>query len=262
MRGPRLGKPRLDPRYGTDLADEAQRARARGHVQRARPMHDVAPGGLEPAVAVEHLHAVVLAVGDVDPAIGIAMDVVRQVEFALADAAFAPGGQVFPVGRVLVDLRVAVAVGHVDLALRRQRGVGAAAERLPAHEWRGLAGHADGHQHAAVERAFPHAMGAIVGAEDGVVGRHVHAVGAREHALAPRAQESALAVEHDHRMFAAVEHIDVVVAVHADGAHLVERPSVREPAPAFLDTIPVLAGSQYDGHSFPPIAAPLGSKPE
>ena len=99
-------------------------------------------------------------------------------------------------------------------------------------------------------------MRAVVGAEDRVVGHHVHAVRAREHAFAPRAQEVALAVEHDHRMLAAVERIDVVVAVDADGGDLVERPSIGEPAPAFLDTIPVLAGPQNDGHLVPPIGAP------
>ena len=247
MRGPEIGKAAIGAEIRPDLADEAERTRARGHVQGARPMH-VAPLRLEFAVAVEHLHAVVLAIGDIDPAVGIAVDVVRQIELALADAAAAPGHQVFSVRRVLVHLGVAVAVGHVDLALGRQRGVGAAAERLPAHERRRLAGHAEGHQHAAVERAFPHAMRAVVGAEDRVVRRHVHAVRAREHAFAPRAQEIAGAVEHDHRMFAAVEHVDVVVAVHPDGADLVERPSVREPAPALLDAIPIFAGAKNDGH--------------
>ena len=169
-----------------------------------------------------------------------------------ADAAFAPGRQVFSVRGVFVDLGVAVAVGDVDLALRRQRGMGAAAERTAAHERRRLAGYAEGHQHLAVERAFAHAMRAVIGAEDRVVGRHVHAVRARENALAPRPQEVAVPVEHDHRVFAAVEHIDIVVAVHADRADLVERPAVGEFSPAFLDTIPEVAGSQNDRHVVSP----------
>ena len=45
-----------------------------------------------------------------------------------------------PSGRIFVDARIAVAVGDVDLALRRQRGVGAAMERLAAHVRRRLAG--------------------------------------------------------------------------------------------------------------------------
>jgi hypothetical protein len=41
-------------------------------------MH-VDPLRLVPAVAIEHLHAMVLAVGDVDPAFGVGRDVVRDI---------------------------------------------------------------------------------------------------------------------------------------------------------------------------------------
>ncbi len=50
----------------------------------------VVPLGLVFAVAVEHLHAVVLAVGDIDIAVGIARDVVHDVELAGIGARFAP----------------------------------------------------------------------------------------------------------------------------------------------------------------------------
>jgi len=53
-------------------------------------------------------------------------------------------------------------------------------------------------------------------------------------------------------MLAAIEYIDVVVAVDADGTDLVERPSLRQFPPAFLDPIPVFPGSQYDRHIHPP----------
>ena len=43
-----------------------------------------------------------------------------------------------------MDPRVSVAVGDVDLAAGRQRGVGAAVERLTAHERRRLARNAEG----------------------------------------------------------------------------------------------------------------------
>ena len=42
------------------------------------------------AVAVEHLHAMVLAVGDVDPTVGVGDDVVHQVELARIGAAARP----------------------------------------------------------------------------------------------------------------------------------------------------------------------------
>src|SRR5215472_1643990 len=51
---------------------------------------EVIPLRLPFAVRVEHLHAVVLAVGDVNPALGIAADVVRNVELAGIGARLAP----------------------------------------------------------------------------------------------------------------------------------------------------------------------------
>src|SRR5437899_7206898 len=64
-----------------DLADIEAALPAALHVEAGRPVH-VHPLRLELAVAVEHLNAMVLAVGDVDPAVGIAADVVRDVELA------------------------------------------------------------------------------------------------------------------------------------------------------------------------------------
>src|SRR5262245_59666792 len=61
-----------------DLAD-VESPVARVTIEARGPVH-VDPLRLEPAVAVEDLHAVVLAVGHVDPALGVAGDVVRDVE--------------------------------------------------------------------------------------------------------------------------------------------------------------------------------------
>ena len=58
-----------------DLADVKDRFVAVRHAQPARTVQ-VLPLCLELAVAVEHLDAVVFAVGDVDPAVGVAADVV------------------------------------------------------------------------------------------------------------------------------------------------------------------------------------------
>ena len=178
-------------------------------------MH-VVPLRLVFAVAVEHLDAVVFAVGDVDPAVGVAADVVGDVELAGIGAGLAPGHHQLAVRRVFVDARVAVAVGDVEVALRRQRGVGAAVERLAAHIGRRLAGDADRQQHLAVEGALADRVVAVVGQPDRLVRRHVDAVRPREDALAPGAQQVAVAVEHEHRVLAAVEGVDVVVLVDAD----------------------------------------------
>src|SRR5438045_9534630 len=88
-----------------DLADIKDRLVPVWHAQPARTMQ-VLPLCLELAGAVEHLDAVVLAVGDIDPAIGVTADVVDDVEFAFAGAGFAPRQQAFPVRLILEDPRV------------------------------------------------------------------------------------------------------------------------------------------------------------
>src|SRR5579864_2914538 len=98
--------------------------------------HAVGPVQIVPlrlpfAVAVENLDAMVLAVGDVNPAVGVTANIVRDVELAGVGAGLAPGREELAARRVFVDAGVAVAVGDVEeVALRRQSGVGAAVERL------------------------------------------------------------------------------------------------------------------------------------
>src|SRR5262245_36308641 len=101
-------------------------------------MH-IVPLSLVSAVAVEHLAAVVLAVGDVDEAIAVAADVVHQIELPRPAPGLSPGGQQPAVRREAMNPGVAVTVGHVDVAIRGERGVGATMERHSAHERRRLA---------------------------------------------------------------------------------------------------------------------------
>ena len=82
------------------------------------------------------------------------------------------------------------------------------------------------------ERALAHGVVAVVGAVEIVVGVDVHAVRALEQALAPRAQEIALAIEHDHRVLAAIEDVDPILAVHADRRHVLEIPARRAASPS------------------------------
>src|ERR1700687_1356191 len=93
-------------------------------------------------------------------------------------------------------------------------------------------------------------MSAVVGQEHRVVGRDVDAVSAWILTLAPGTQEVAGAVEHHHRMLAAVEHIDVVTAVHADPADFLERPAVGQFRPIGAHSISVCATA--DDHSHTP----------
>ena len=127
--------------------------------------------------------------------------------------------------------------------------MGAAVERLAAHIGRRLAGDADRQQHLAVERALADRVVAVIGQPDRVVRRHEDAVRAQEHALAPAPQEIALAVEHAHRMLAAVEGIDVVVFVDPDRRDIgVEFHAGRQFGPAIIYLVAVTVRPQYDRH--------------
>ena len=95
-------------------------------------------------------------------------------------------------------------------------------------------------------------MIAVVGEEHRVVRRHVQAMRAREQPLTPGAQEIAFAVEHHHRMLAAIEHIDVVLLVDAHRADFVQRPSRRHLRPVVDLLVTVVAAADDDGHGFPP----------
>src|SRR5215468_5413116 len=86
------------------FADVADRALARRHEQAAGAV-EVVPLRLVLAVAVEYLDAMIFAVGDIDPAVGIAGDIVRDVEFARIGAGSAPGQDQFAVRRVFVHAR-------------------------------------------------------------------------------------------------------------------------------------------------------------
>src|SRR5580692_5665581 len=122
---PEIGNITADRGGWADFANVADRLVTVWHVETARAVQ-VFPLRLVFAVAVEHLDAMVLAVGDIDPAVGVGDDVVDDVELAGIGAGFTPTFNQLAVGRVLMHASIAVAVGDVDLALRRQRGVGAA----------------------------------------------------------------------------------------------------------------------------------------
>ena len=248
-----IGHLAIDRHAGPEFADDEIRLlAATAAAQRAGPVQKV-PLRLVFAVAVEHLHAVVLAVGDIDPAVGIGRDIVDDVELAGIGARLAPGLEQFSVRRIFVDAGIAVAVRDIDLALRRQRGMGAAVKRLAAHERRRLVRDADGQQHLAVGRALAHGMVAVIGAIEIVVGIDVQTMRAVEQAFAPAGDEIALAVEHHHRMVAAVEDVDAVLAVDRDGSGVGQAPAVRQFCPVLHHAVTMLARAENSRHVFLPI---------
>ena len=121
-------------------------------------------------------------------------------------------------------------------------------ERLAAHEGGRLAGNADGELDLAGGRAPAHRMIAVIGAVEIVVGVDVQAVRALEDALAPGAQEIALAVEHHHGVLAAIEDVDLVLAVDGDGADVHELPVVGKLGPVLHHPIAMLATAQHNRH--------------
>ena len=108
--------------------------------------------------------------------------------------------------------------------------MGAAVERLAAHVGRRLAGKADGQQHLAVGGALAHRVVAVVGAVEIVVRVDVQPVRAVEQPFAPASDEAAVAVQHHHRVLAAIEHIDAVLAVDRDRRDVGQVPAVGQPA--------------------------------
>src|SRR5271169_5656265 len=87
----------VDRHVRPDLTDEeTRRLGAALHIEAGRTVH-VVPLRLILAVAVEHLDAVVLTVGDIDPTVRVAADVVGDVELPGIGAGLAPRKQALAV---------------------------------------------------------------------------------------------------------------------------------------------------------------------
>jgi hypothetical protein len=91
-------------------------------------------------------------------------------------------------------------------------------------------------------------VAAVVGQVEDVVGVDVQAVRARVLALAPGAQEVARAVEHDHGVLAAIEHVDVVLAVAGHRGGVLEPPALGELRPVLHHAVAVLTAPKNDRH--------------
>ena len=166
---PEIRALQVDRHRRAELADIADRVAGVVHVEAARAVQ-IVPLRLVFAVAVEHLHPVVLAVGDIDPAIGIGADVVHDVELAGLGAGLAPRHQQLAVRRIFMDAGVAVAVRDIDLALRRQARCGCSGGNgSPLIYSAGLPGMPISSSTLPSERAFAHEMPAVIGQIDRIV---------------------------------------------------------------------------------------------
>src|SRR5262249_19109593 len=119
-------------------------------------------------VAVEHLYALVRAVGDVDVTLSIGNDRVRHVELSRPLALAAPGAEEISIGVELEDARLALAMArrHVDLAVRPEReivGLVEAAQMARVMPFSRVALDAQYHENAALRGHLEHEMPAGVG---------------------------------------------------------------------------------------------------
>src|SRR5688572_16613102 len=81
-------------------------------------------------VGVKDFDALIVPIRDVDPALSVDHQVVRQSEFPGTLTSFAPLQQILSVARVLHNPSTAVAVGDVDIAIGGEGNVGRQVERV------------------------------------------------------------------------------------------------------------------------------------
>ena len=112
-----IGRGAVDRHPRAELAHNEIRLLPSAAMQRAGAVQEI-PLRLVFAIAVEHLHAMVLAIGDIDPALGIGDDVVHDIELAGIGARLAPAFYQFAVRSEFMHAGVAVTIRHIDLAFR------------------------------------------------------------------------------------------------------------------------------------------------
>src|SRR5258708_37742000 len=113
---PHVGHLVVDGHAAADLAHVEARLSAARQEQARRSVH-VVPLRLVRAVAVEDLDAMGLAVGDVDPAVGVAADVVGDVELPGIGAGLPPRPQQRPFRPLLLDPPLPIPVAYLKTTL-------------------------------------------------------------------------------------------------------------------------------------------------
>ena len=102
-------------------------------------------------------------------------------------------------------------------------------------------------KHLAIDCTLLYRVVQVIGAVEGVVGAYGKPVGPGEHPFPPRLQETAIAVEYDHRVLAAVEHINPVLGVDAHRRHFNVSPSIGQLTPIFLHLVKEFAAPHCGG---------------
>src|SRR5215510_11215850 len=116
-----------------------------------------------------------------------------------------------------------------------------------------IIGAAQGHEQLAIQGKFLHRVYTIIHTINHIIRADMDAVrtGA-EHALAPGAQEVAIAIKDNHRMLTAVEDVHVILGVHCDASYVDELPARWELFPIFYRRKEQHAITNDGGHNVPP----------
>jgi len=195
------------------------------------------PLRLEMSAIIEDLHAVVFAIRNIDPTVRITADIVWKVEVTRFKSAVTPGAQMPPASGIQVNVCVAVAVADINISIRCQRRVRAAIEWNTAHGAGRPPRDADFQKSETRQRELAYRMVSIIGAVDAPIVADMNAVRPGEYPLAPGANDRSVPVEHDHWVVAAIEEIDIVVAVDGDSGHIAYLQPVRQSTPVVLDDV-------------------------
>src|SRR5919197_401982 len=241
----------VHPRHAVEFADEEVPLGIQ--TDAVWPM-DVVPHGDEPAVGIEYLDAMGLAIGDVDAIVFVDDDVMRTDELARVDARFAPRQDMPAIGGEFVDADITVAVGDVQVCGdTRHRHVGGAVKGFALPFGCRLVGTAQGHQMLAFRGEFLNGVQAIIHAIDGIVGADMDAVRPlAEQLLTERPQEVTVAVEDADRVLTPIEDIHVVLGVHRDASYIDEGPTRRQLLPILNGLKEQVSTAKCNRHNAPP----------
>lgn len=111
---------------------------------------------------IENLNARIFPVSDIDPAVGIAADVVRKIKLSGTRSGRDPTFKQPATGVELVNARVVIAVGHEYIAGRRDSRMGAFAKRLAAHEARAQTRRSNFQKKLTIEAELPNRVVEII----------------------------------------------------------------------------------------------------
>src|SRR5260370_31969379 len=149
--------------------------------------HNVSPFGNVLAVSREQLDAAVFTIGHVNCPLAVNGDAMRHMELAGPPSWLPPGRKKLPVRGKLVDSRVSIAIGDVDIPIRGERQVSRIVKRRAGSNdgaevhaggpsVRMLAPRSKSHQQLAVRRELADGVVEIIGAIDSVVWTNENAV--------------------------------------------------------------------------------------